>query len=157
MDNGNAYRAVPGRCTRCTGQLNDSAIIVRERVYWTASYMPVQFWSVQHVPVCSACASPSEAAQATRSIVCAGCGMMMETPLRWRGRHCSERCEQRVRRLRHAAMAPQRRCVVCDVRFPGRADAVFCSAACKQRDYRARRVGAGGGSQLSALPRDRRG
>jgi hypothetical protein len=43
-----------------------------------------------------------------------------------------------IRNELQIAAAPARTCTVCAAEFPGRADAVYCSSACRQKSYRAR-------------------
>lgn len=127
-----------GQCTRCEVALGDLAIIVRERACWRilghgddAVALVAPLW----VPVCEPCAGPD--ARTDRSYICGGCGIELRSHPRWRGKVCSERCEQRTRRARRRVVDFQV-CVRCRKRFPGRAGAKFCSAGCKQAAYRQR-------------------
>lgn len=88
-------------------------------------------------PLCEPCAGPADTARVTDVRTCGGCGLRMRSPAGWRGRFCSERCEQRVRRARRKVLS-SRACHVCKERFTGRADARFCSPACRQLAYRLR-------------------
>ena len=63
---------------------------------------------------------------------------------------CCRRCANRLRVRPHNARRAERRaaaregltCAVCDTTFnPSRSDARYCSAACRQRAYRRRKVG----------------
>jgi hypothetical protein len=61
----------------------------------------------------------------------------------WPGHVCSTTCARerrnRARRVRHE----ERKCAVCCRGFePKRSEALYCSARCRQRAYRARREGA---------------
>src|SRR4051812_31720803 len=69
---------------------------------------------------------------------CPGCRSVLAVTVReWRGRTCSERCEQRVRRAERKAYQPQawQTGQACGVAFQARAGARFCSSACRQRAY----------------------
>lgn len=71
---------------------------------------------------------------------CPGCGRTMRQPVKWRtGRFCSTQCEQRARRAQERSIR-RRTCpdVTCRKPLPSsaRADAVYCSNACRQRCYR---------------------
>lgn len=129
-----------GHCTRCEIALDDTAYIVRDRVFWRvigSGENSLGLWQLEWVPVCEPCAGPSAVDKAGRSYVCGGCGMEMKGPEAWKSRVCSERCEQRVRRSRKKAME-LRACTSCGKSFKGRADARFCSPPCRQQAYRQR-------------------
>jgi hypothetical protein len=60
----------------------------------------------------------------------------MLTPRNWRGETCSSRCDQRWRR--HRKRQKTSYCVQCNEEFATtRADAKYCSNACRQRAHRA--------------------
>jgi hypothetical protein len=135
-----------GHCTRCEAPFGGNAtayMVVEDNICWGIDGN-IAFTQREIVPVCDACVLPAEAAELTRDEICPGCKQRMRVGLRWRyGRHrrgwvCSSRCRQRVRRV-------QRRlwrgavCTGCGMMFnPKRADAKFCSPACRQNAYRKR-------------------
>ena len=52
---------------------------------------------------------------------------------------CSDACARRLRRDRRQRTRPLARCCACRVSFaPSRADAIYCSSACRQWSYRRR-------------------
>jgi hypothetical protein len=63
-----------------------------------------------------------------------------------RRRYCSETCGERTRRERRTrprATQGPRSCWFCERKFtPTRADARYCTSACRQADYRRRKAGA---------------
>lgn len=134
-----------GHCAQCRAAFapDQVVIVVRYGHEWFEYY-----W----VTVCAACAEPAEQARATHKVTCEGCGQPMLTPrypgtvMRWVsswkniGEHvCSKRCEQRYRRRLQRASRDETHCTVCGVGFrPKRADAKFCSNACRQAGYRRR-------------------
>ena len=115
--------------------------MVRENVVWqvneAAGYALTQ-WEI--APVCAACVTPAEEADATVERVCEGCGLTMRS--RFRGRTCSARCAMRASRARRRRFRPMNRCIVCGASFkPKRSESVYCSSACKQRAYRRKTTG----------------
>ncbi len=136
-----------GHCTRCETPFAGNspvAFMVWERIAW-ATYLGD--WNValtqrECVPVCAACLTDDEQAKERRDATCGGCGL----PMRFgtfedhrRTVSCSARCDQRVARKRKQARRLSRQCPQCSTPFrPARADARFCSAACKQAAYRQR-------------------
>jgi hypothetical protein len=76
---------------------------------------------------------------------CEGCGRIVNEA-RWRPRRfCSRICEDgyyaEQRRARRAEARAGRRCDVCaELLDAGRADARYCSSACRQKAYRRRRA-----------------
>ena len=97
----------------------------------------------ERVSVCWLCykdASSSETTHMERySRDCAGCGEPMRTPLygRFNWHVCSSRCYQRARRNMGRSF---KTCEVCKKSFsPARADARYCSSACRQWIYRQRK------------------
>lgn len=137
------YFRRPGHCTMCEVDLADEAYMVREPVCWRV-LGDVALWSVDWTPVCEPCAGPSRSADASKTYVCGGCGLTIKSAPAWRGKVCSERCEQRTRRARRKTLA-MRRCKQCIKTFHGRANARFCSHACKQSAYRGRSVSVSNG------------
>ena len=145
------YLERAGLCTRCHAPFggNMPAIMVRQAVpymWGLDGNEPYVFMSADRwTPVCDACATPSEAAAATTQGDCAVCGQRMVAPPPRRRRRrrfvapvCSSRCYQRQLRERHRS-ATQATCAACGLAFVAkRADARFCSAACRQRAYRQR-------------------
>lgn len=72
----------------------------------------------------------------------AGCGVLVTHPYQQRTiTTCSPRCAAVAAAARRAAHRTGRACADCGQPFqPGRADAVFCSDACRQRAYRKRKA-----------------
>ena len=102
-------------------------------------------WEPDFVSVCMACFKQADADVTSRQQRyerrCQGCGEPIMTPTEgvfcWQV--CSKRCYQRALRKRHRR-ENWRCCKVCKDRFePTRKDARFCSNACRQFAYRARR------------------
>jgi hypothetical protein len=137
-----------GRCHYCAVpfESDETVVIVRgsERNH------PFLIVPLEWVSVCVACAEPDELKAACYQTVCEGCGQPMLTPnwvpsfssifsaSRPGSRVCSARCAQRYRR-RQRESRDEVRCSVCNIGFrPRRADARFCSGACRQWAYRLR-------------------
>jgi hypothetical protein len=132
-----------GYCSRCQAKFapDQVVVVVRKGDKW---------FETDWVTVCAACAEPAEQARAKYKVMCEGCSQPMLTPRypcavrRWVsswkniGEHvCSKRCEQRYRRRLQRESRDETHCTVCGVGFrPKRADAKFCSNACRQRAYR---------------------
>jgi hypothetical protein len=135
-----------GHCTRCGDPFggNATAYMVREKVAWSFlgnddNGNPTSaLTQTETVAVCDACVTAAELANATEDATCKGCGQRMKLNQYWRKSACSNRCEQRERRARRLAHR-RRYCATCKMAFtPKRADARFCSNACRQRAYRTR-------------------
>jgi hypothetical protein len=126
------YRKGADRCARCGSELLRVILAadleIRSRLNW--------HWLT---PLCGQCATFEEAAYASATGECPGCGIAMSYSPRdamstkWFA--CSERCYQRAwRRLRRIKTCT---CDVCQSVFHSpRADARYCSNACRQRQYR---------------------
>ena len=136
-----AYFEQSGHCTRCGepfGGNRATAFMVREDLAWAVYEDRLALTQRKVVAVCEACATPSERANATISADCKGCGISMLSSKRWRvapRTTCSTRCAQRWLRLRRR----QKRltCTACGLAFAAvRADAKFCSKACRQKAHR---------------------
>ncbi len=139
-----------GCCTRCEGPFSgDTAFIVDEKIAWAVFGAPDEekgvFTQMERVPVCSDCVEVAEEARVAQrgdhaTQMCGGCNLAMKIATRhwWRGRFCSERCEQRVRRRRQRERSNRRTCTAlgCGIIFRGRADAKYCSSTCRQASYR---------------------
>ena len=70
---------------------------------------------------------------------CDGCGRSLGRTNFWPDRSCSPACSRDVRNRRQRRDQVEHRCE-CGRTFTGRADAVYCSNACRQRAYRQRGV-----------------
>jgi hypothetical protein len=145
-----------GRCTRCGEPFADNraiAFMVSEMVAWSVMGPPGDETALtqrETVPVCSACVTPREEAAATRETTCAGCGQAMRSALAVRT--CCSRCYQRELRARWRDRA-RGFCAACGQSFkPKRADARYCSPACKQRAWRARAVEVATRENRESLP-----
>jgi hypothetical protein len=149
MRDGPAYCYPPkgGHCAYCGepfGGNRTTAFMARASIVVALiGLYPRQFPIARRgfVPVCDACVTPGEMLAATREITCKGCGLAMRAPERKAGRPdlttCSDRCAQRVRRLRRRQK--RRTCATCGLQFKTtRSDARFCGAACKQKAFRRR-------------------
>ena len=76
-------------------------------------------------------------------VPCAGgCGVLVSHWYHWSPiRACSSRCSERVAAERRRVKHDARRCEVCEEEFtPKRADACYCSNACRQDAYRKRKL-----------------
>jgi len=131
-----------GHCVRCRAPLSKHipAIVVLqafvEELLLDGSFC---VYRTERAAVCESCARPVELAIATQSAICEGCEQRLlhrdgsRSPV-----CCSSRCEQRVRR-RERRLIWSSPCDGCGNSFnPQRADARFCSGACRQRAYRQR-------------------
>jgi hypothetical protein len=140
-------------CTRCRKLFKASAVrfMVQEHVVCEVLKGMVVARG-ETVPVCKACVTIEEQTRSTRKAVCECRGVPMLMSEHRRNRFfagnihiaCSKRCAQRERRKRRSKYRyrPQRTCPTCNVRFqPTRADAEYCSNACRQRAYRLRSIG----------------
>jgi hypothetical protein len=146
------FKTHGGHCTRCDEPFGDNATayMVLEHVVWAVGISGIAFTQRETVPVCDACVTEKELANATEDATCAGCGQRMKLSqygrrmkLRYRQATCSNRCEQRERRKRDR-LSLWSICAICKTTFrpKRRGDAKFCSSACRQRAYRSRSVSA---------------
>jgi hypothetical protein len=100
------------------------------------------------VPFCENCVSewhPSWLENREKPEPCSGgCGVLISHWYHWSEiRTCSRRCSKRLEKERRRVKREDRRCEVCNETFtPKRADARYCSNACRQDAYRKRKVGA---------------
>jgi hypothetical protein len=91
-------------------------------------------------PLCQNCKSDWRDYESAAS--CEGCGRLVHNEVddiyrRWT--FCCEKCAHQIRREKRRRQQPTRSCQACGEIFePVRADAKFCSVACKQRAYRRR-------------------
>src|ERR1700676_693433 len=124
--------------------------MVRENVAWKIIGDEVAFTQQETVPVCDQCVTPNElkfSSWGHEDTNCKGCGLQMKL-LAYRGKRgpwvpavttCSDRCLQRACRVRRRASRAMARCEVCKGKFqPKRADARYCSNACRHWTYRLR-------------------
>jgi hypothetical protein len=143
-----------GHCTRCRKPFaaDAPAFMVRELVGYGLigseekgyAYLGSE-WAT--VPVCEPCGTVKEQADAgqhgQKETVCKSCGIrMIHCDWSYYRRHnvCTPRCAQRVRRRARREQRPEQTCTVCKTMFqPKRADAKFCSSACRQWAYRLRK------------------
>ena len=146
-----------GHCKRCEVRFDPdaTAFMVRETlimgVFPNGAYSSI-------VAVCKKCltdeerkelellllASPDQTRRRHIETTCGGCRQRIMTVAklrkgqRWPVRACSDRCARRMRR-RPAARKRwpvERKCRRGVLSMPKRSDAIYCSAACKQRAYR---------------------
>jgi hypothetical protein len=144
-----------GLCQYCGAQFASDETVVIVRDFWAVPLQGKNFPDNDWIPVCVGCAGmwdPRDLAAAQHQTTCKGCGQSMLVPDRrvrtdiWKGRllairasTCSSRCEQRYRRRFRQIHKEKINCSVCNVPFrPKRADARFCSNACRQWAYRRR-------------------
>ena len=77
----------------------------------------------------------------TEAKPCEGCGLLVVRGANTRTKHhtCSRSCTAAVSKAkRNTVSRPVTRCQMCREAVEGRADAAFCSSACRQRAYRIR-------------------
>jgi hypothetical protein len=139
MDDPRSYFKLAGHCTRCGdpfGGNHATAFMVREYVVWQVLGGIAALCQYETAPVCEACVTVKEQANATVATTCKGCGLPMLAP-EWRIKQtCSTRCAQRELRLR--LRHKKRMCATCGLKFETtRTDAKFCSGACRKMAYRA--------------------
>ena len=154
MGSATLYSRRSGHCTRCEKRFDPAAkaFMVRENVV----KFPGEARTI--VAVCKKCltdeevekrhhllrASPNKKRRKHIETTCGGCGQRIMTLAklrkgqRWPVRACSERCAQRMRRRPNARRRwpVERKCRCGALFLPKRSDAMYCSAACKQRAYR---------------------
>jgi hypothetical protein len=134
-----SYFRLAGHCTRCHEPFdaNATAFMASESVIRPGNGGLTR---LETVPVCAACVTDNEQADATLARRCKGCGLAMRVQRRLLRRRyeitCSDRCAQRGRRLRRREK--KRMCTTCGTEFKTtRAHAECCSGACRQKKYRA--------------------
>ena len=142
----------PGHCTRCEVRFDPdaTAFMVRETLIMAVckKCLTVEEWKELEILLL---ASPDQTRRRHIETTCGGCGQRILTVAklrkgqRWPVRACSDRCAQRMRRRPAARKRwPVERKCRCGVLFmPKRADAIYCSPACKQRAYRRSRSASG--------------
>ncbi len=142
-------REGPDRCQRCKHQFVGGArlFMVVEKVIW-ACYTAFNLYQPEWVPVCAECLSADEQKWSWRERDCRGCERQMSIPssrssLPYEKRAipcvCSSRCYQRIRRKERREWL-RYPCKMCGKAFkPARADARYCSSACRQWAYRRRK------------------
>ena len=70
---------------------------------------------------------------------CTGCGRLLARTSFWPARLCSEDCQRTARNTRRRVERAGHTCPSCGNAFtPPRADARYCSPACRQKAYRER-------------------
>lgn len=131
-------------CGGCGRKLGAGDPVWRKRVGLGYGLM---HWRTAMVPLCERC-KPDAAWHPTHSSgACEGCGRPVhntEGPRRRRHVFCSERCVEIyqsavARQRRSEARGTTRACGECGEYFePARADAKFCSGACRQKAHRKR-------------------
>ena len=72
---------------------------------------------------------------------CAGCGRPLGRVDLWPSTSCSKECSRVIRNARRRHGLTDRECRGCGQDFKARADAAYCSAACRQAAYRNRTAG----------------
>lgn len=135
------WQKAGGHCMRCDQPFGDNATAYMVPVKIVVEALPIcTIYRKQLSAVCDACVTPQEEARTTQAATCPGCGQRMRvdpTAKHRRAIVCSTRCQQRERRKRRYVR--KKFCPECNLMFtPKRADARFCSVACKQRGYRQR-------------------
>lgn len=143
-------------CPVCGRWIAAGEVVVRSEVHRSVSYRPpVSTFSWE--PICLGCAQsgafvakpgvkPSKKVVAKEHhpdgevCVCVTCGwsVILKEDSRRRVPTCSTAC--RAKHYNQAAVRPPKRqeCAGCGDPFEGRADARYCSSACRQRAYRLR-------------------
>jgi predicted nucleic acid-binding Zn ribbon protein len=142
-----------GSCAGCGRELGNDEAVGRARIFFGRGFFGR--WRNVVAPFCGQCLEQHLQRAYGRGVCatgkCEGCGRTVhETERRWHARHhfCSDACRRKHESQRSAAIARQRRaeargpsrqCVVCNEAFePARADARYCSPACKQKAHRDR-------------------
>jgi hypothetical protein len=147
-----------GHCTRCEERFDVDATVfmVREILIMGACSTGARSYLRTTVAVCEKCltdeeqeklrlllmTSPNPKRQLHIETTCGGCGQRIMTVAkprkgqRWPVRVCSDRCAQRIRRRPAGKWLVERKCQCGELFMPKRSDAIYCSAACKQRAYR---------------------
>jgi hypothetical protein len=74
----------------------------------------------------------------TGSYACQGCGRPVHAHAVRMARYCCQLCLRQARNRRRRRQPAQHRCQGCGRKFTGRADAAYCTPACRQRAYRQR-------------------
>jgi hypothetical protein len=155
-------------CAKCARQLEPSEPVWRVRVSFGLGFFGR--WSCGVAPFCEACSKPEHKRSLARP--CEGCGRPVHHVPSWlrpyapppRDALCSHACKGRqqsatARQRRAEARGATRVCACCGEHFePARADARYCSTACRMRAYRrrvtdAKCLGAQTFDQRSNLPR----
>ncbi|HVN50322.1 MAG TPA: hypothetical protein VMT43_02760 [Acidimicrobiales bacterium] len=93
----------------------------------------------EHI-LCEVCCGPDHEFPSR----CGWCERRFHYSGQGRRRYCTEQCRRHAAALRSGRLAPPAEvcCAVCSTSFVGRrADAVYCSASCRQLAYRRRRSG----------------
>jgi hypothetical protein len=127
------------RCDRCEHVFQTGDVAYRRRMQLEPDIM--SHWKL--MSVCEECVQgwhPSWWKHRRAPVPClGGCGVLVADWHRWqRVTTCSKRCSKLVARVQHDEQA----CEVCDEMFvPKRADARYCSGACRQDAYRRRKAG----------------
>lgn len=146
--NGSMFVDIAGRCTRCHYPLGTTAHLVREKLVGCIRFIgekPYAFHTFKHTPVCDVCVSDRELNQSRYKTECLGCRRLVSFPQRM-ARHrewadcpqtCSNACYRKA--LRKQRRPKTRECITCKTTFKStRADAQFCSSACRQWAYQLR-------------------
>lgn len=125
-----------GHCAKCGGELL-RVILAPDR---DIRAIPGWRWLT---PLCGQCATPEDIAYASEQMDCPGCGLPMHISphdammTKWPA--CSDRCYQRAWRAARRKTNRAMTCEICETAFqPKRAEARYCSNACRQRAYRQR-------------------
>jgi predicted nucleic acid-binding Zn ribbon protein len=126
------------RCSSCQHVFVDGDVIHRLRRHEFESSL----WS--HRAYCEKCVSswhPSWLEHRREPFLCpGGCGARVSFWGWEKVVSCSRRCQELLERERRRVRRDERPCEECGRAFaPRRADGRFCSSACRQRAYRARR------------------
>ena len=127
-------------CPRCQHVFADGEIVYRRKVGWGGSVKTL----------CADCASaPTWGKWGEPQTCAAGCGVLVVSPWRWDSHAreyvptftaCSTHCDARAA-AEAKRRSRERRCDDCGHTFdPTRADARYCSNACRQHAYRRRRA-----------------
>jgi hypothetical protein len=143
-------------CSLCHTDFNDGDVVYRERAIGEPYPWGGMRWSLKSI--CDACVGkrhPSWREARSKPKPCAGgCGMLVSHWYRerWSGVRdkfvdaittCSLRCSEKAQAERRRVDHDVRNCAVCEELFvPKRADARYCSNACRQDAYRKRKLGA---------------
>ncbi len=139
----NFNRSTSYQCSMCRHVFVEGDVVYRRRET-TESNLWGRAWELASIcdECVRTCMHPSWRANRHRPEPCAGgCGVLVSHWYPWSNiTTCSRRCSEQAARERKRAKREPRACEVCGDSFtPNRADARYCSSACRQDAYRKRK------------------
>jgi hypothetical protein len=133
---------VPDECYRCEKPLGPGGEVWRVRIYVGRGFFGDSFLILPHCPECGAKAAGSWRARRAKPWPCEACGRPVVDTGYLPPDHtaCGSPCREEARKVRRRAQHDEQACATCGKPFtPTRADAAYCSSACRQRAYRERK------------------